>query len=338
MKRITSILLFLLLFALNSNAQETIDSYVEQGIALHDKGEFEEAIKRYEQALKLDPKSSLVNYELSLSYMSLKDYKKAIKYADKVLESNTGHLLPAYITKGSALDNLGNTKKSIKVFEEAIEKTEGHYLLYYNLALNYFKMDKLTKAEEHIHSGLIMNVNHASSHLMLAQIHQKLDNKVQTLLACHYFLFLEPNSQRSLPIYTFLREGLNDNVQKDKDNPKNTNITLNISGEDDPFAPITLMMSMLEASKSLEDNEGKTEDELFLENTQMIFSLLKTDKEENKKGIWWEFYAPFFSDLSESDFMETYINYISQSGNEAAVDWLKENSTKLDGFDAWLRK
>lgn len=336
MKQLIPTILILIL-AFQVSGQESIEKYVEEGISYHDKGEFEKAIEIYKKALKLDPKSTLVNYEISLSYMSNEEYKLAIKYADKVLEAKTGHLLPAYITKGSALDILGKTKESIKVFEEAIKNSDGHYLLYYNLALNYYKMNDLIKAEEHIQNALLMNVNHASSHLMLAQIHNHHDNKVQTFMAGHYFLFLEPNSQRSLSMYTLLRNELNNNVSKDPENSNNTNITLNLGGEDDPFGPVAMMLSMLEASKISEDNKDKDEDQLFLENTKMIFGLLLNPLKETPKDIWWEFYAPFFSNLSKSDHMETYCNYISQSGNKKAAKWLKENKDKLDAFDAWLK-
>jgi putative transport protein len=53
-----------------NNAQELI----EEGVSLHDEGEYEEAIERYNEALELD--STLINavYEMSLSYLALKEF------------------------------------------------------------------------------------------------------------------------------------------------------------------------------------------------------------------------------------------------------------------------
>jgi len=49
--------------------QYKLESLVEVGIKYHDNGEFEKAIVTYKQALKIDPKSTLVNYEISMSYL-----------------------------------------------------------------------------------------------------------------------------------------------------------------------------------------------------------------------------------------------------------------------------
>ena len=68
------------------------------------------------------------------------------------------------------------------------------------------------------------NSNHSSSHLMLANIHQQKGNSVQTLLAVHYFLFLEPNSKRSHEAYQILQQNFGGNVSKDKDKPNTINI------------------------------------------------------------------------------------------------------------------
>src|SRR5690606_36703391 len=135
--------------------------------------------------LKLDPESALVNYEIALSYFTKGDYKEAIKYSDIVLNQNKDYMLHAYITKGSALDMLGETKESIKLFEKAIKKTKGHYMLYYNLGLNYDKLNDLDNAEENVIRAIENNPNHSSSHLILANIHTQKGNSVQTFLATH---------------------------------------------------------------------------------------------------------------------------------------------------------
>ena len=108
------------------NAQKTFKKLLEVGISNHDSGEYDEAIKYYKQALEIEPDSDLANYEISLSYLTKKDYKKAIVYSDKVLKKgDKRYLIPAYVNKGSSLDMLGKTKKSIKVFEKAIDQLGG---------------------------------------------------------------------------------------------------------------------------------------------------------------------------------------------------------------------
>lgn len=316
-------------------AQPSIEGYVNEGIQYHDSGDYEKAIKTYQKALEIDPKSTLVNYEIALSYFSKGDYKKAIKYSDVILSQKEDYMLQAYITKGSSLDVLGKTKESIKLFEKAIKDTEGSYLLYYNLALNYYKLNDLDKAEENVINAIEKNPNHSSSHLMLANIQNFKGNSVQTLLATHYFLFLEPNTKRSVGANKMLQENFGGNVSKDDSKPNTINIVLSSSG-DSQFGAAELMISMLEASKSLEKSEGMTEDDMFIKNTESFFKIMGELKKDENKEIWWTFYTTFFYDLAKSDHLETYCKYITQSVNENSEEWLNENQNKLSDFDKWL--
>jgi len=70
-----------------------------------------------------------VNYEISLTYLSLKDYKNAENFSKKVIDANNDHVLPAYINYGTTLDMQGKASKAIKVYEQAMEDFD-NYLLY----------------------------------------------------------------------------------------------------------------------------------------------------------------------------------------------------------------
>ncbi|HBU76946.1 MAG TPA: hypothetical protein DEF18_02490 [Muricauda sp.] len=332
----TGFLIAIVLFSTTIFAQSEIEAFVQEGIQYHDSGDYEKAIETYQKALKLDPKSTLVNYEIALSYFTKGDHKEAIKYSDVVLKQNEDYLIPAYITKGSSLDMLGKTKESIKLFKKAIKKTDGHYLLHYNLGLNYFKTNDLDAAEENVLKAIELNPNHSSSHLMLAHIHNQKGNSVQTLIAAHYFLFLEPNSNRALEAYAMLQNNFGGNVSKDENKANTINILLS-SNNDSQFGAAELMVSMLEASKSLEENEGKTDDEMFVQNTEKFFKILGELKKKKDKEIWWTFYTPFFYDLAKSEHLETYCKYISQIGNENSRKWIAENESQLNEFDKWLK-
>lgn len=328
--------LFLLFWSFTMSAQDQIEDLVEEGIAYHDKGEFAQAIETYKKALSIDPNSTLVNYEIAFSHFCKGDYEEAIKYSDNVLIQEKGNMLEAYTTKGSALDMLGKTKESIELFEKAIKKMNGHYLLFYNLGLNYYKTNDLDKAEVNVINAIEHNPNHSSSHLMLANIQNQKGNAVPTLLATHYFLFLEPDSKRSIQALDMLYKNFGGNVTKDPNKPNTINILVS-NNDNSPFGTAELMISMLEASKSLEENKEKTEDEMFVENTESFFKVLGEMKKKRNKEIWWTFYVTFFYDLAKSDHIETYCKYITQSNNEDSQKWLTDHESKLIEFDSWLK-
>lgn len=333
-KQLALVVAFLIV-STHSFAQLNIDYFIEEGIQHHDDGNYDKALTSYKKALEIDPNSAVVHYEMAYTYFAKGDLEKAIKYADAVLKQDKDYKLQAYLVKGSALDLQGKTKQSIKLFEKAIKTTEGHYLLYYNLGLNYYNLNELDEAEETIIKAIEINPNHASSHLILAYIHDKKGNRVQSLLASHYFLLLEPASNRSAEAYAMLRDNYSSNVTKDPNNPKsiNINLAMNNTGQ---FNTIEMMLALMEASKSTEANEGKTEDEMFIENTTSFFKFMGESKKKRNKEIWWSLYSPFFYKLAQSEHMETYCHYISQSGNEPSKVWLDENEAKLLEFSNWL--
>lgn len=333
--RQTGFLIVALILTTNIFAQSDIEKLVNEGIEYHDKGDYTKALEIYKKALKLDPESALIKYEMALSYIENGDYDKAVEYSDEVLKKSKKYAIPAYITKCSALERQGKLKESTEALEEAIAKTEGYYLLNYNLSINYFKLNNLDKAEENVLKAIDLKPTHSSSHYMLAQIHYQKENTVQSLLATYYFLLFEPRSPRSEQANAILKQSFSGNVTKDENNPNEINISLSPNSSSE-FAEAELMLSMLEASKTLEENKGKTEDEMFIENTGKFFTILGELNKDEESDIWWNFYIPLFSELAKTEHLETYCKYITQSSNKNSEKWIAENKTKLKAFGDWL--
>ena len=326
----------LLLLSTFLYSQISVDSLVEVGIQYHDNGEFVQAIETYKTALEIEPNSPLVNYEIALTYMYSGDYQNAIKHSDKVIKRNDKYLLQAYLVKGSCLDYLGKTKESIKLFKKGIKKFGDDHLLYYNLGYNYYNIKEFDKAEEAFIKAINTKANHASSHLFLGYLMYEKNQRVQSLLSLHFFLLLEPNSERSQNAYNLLQSQLSGGVEKNQEEPGKIDIFLSPDQLKSEFGTIDMMITILEASKSLEENEGKSDDQMFIENTTSFFKILGEHKTKENTGFWWDFYVPFFYLIAESEHIDTYCYYISQSTKETAVDWLKENEKRVTDFAKWL--
>jgi len=315
--------------------QSKIDSLIQVGIQYHDKGEYAKAINVYKEALKIDPQSALVHYELAMTLMYSGDYEKSLEHCDIVIKQDKDYLLPTYITKGSSLSNLGKAEEAIQTYKEAIEKFGNHYLLSYNLAIRYARDNDYEKVEPLLIEAINDNPKHASSHNLLAFLKKDNNQRVQSLMGLYYFLFLEPNSPRAKVAYGALKEQFAGNVEaKGK---KNINININPQHLETEFSAAEMMIDMLGASKFLKENKKKSEEELFIENTKSFFSVLGELKENGGgEGLWWNFYVPFFYDLAKSDYTDVFCYYISLSSNENASKWLEANNKKFERFKKWL--
>lgn len=318
-------------------SQSTVDSLVQIGIQYHDEGQFDKAIESYKTALNIEPNSALINYEISLTYMYMGDYENSILHSDKVIEQNDMYLLQAYITKGSCLDYLGKSAEAIKLFEKGIKKFGDDHLLYYNLGYTYYNLKEYDKAEEALINAINAKSDHASSHLLLGYVMNEKNQKVQSLLCLHYFLFMEPNTERSKTAYNLLLKQFGGNVERDKDKPNQINIFIDPNQSESEFAPAAMMISMLEASKTLEENKDKSEDLMFIENTTSFFKILGELKKKNK-GLWWDLYVPLFLEIAESEHIDTYCYFISQSNNIHSQVWMENNSVKIEQFGKWLQE
>ena len=96
-----------------------------------------------------------------------------------------------------------------------------------------------------------------------------------------------------------------------------------------------MMITILEASKSLEENEGKSDDQMFIENTTSFLRFLESIRRKKIPVSGGIFMFRFYL-IAESEHIDTYCYYISQSTKETTVDWLKENEKRVTDFAKWL--
>ncbi|MBN8703160.1 MAG: tetratricopeptide repeat protein [Bacteroidetes bacterium] len=332
-KNIKTILIFTLFICKAFGQNNELQNFVDQGVKLYDNGDYKGAIEQYKKALQVDKKSPLANYEISSTYFALKDYEKAIEHSDYVISAKSNYIDQAYILKGTAFDMLGKSKEAIKTYEKAIKEFPNNHLLYYNLGYTSYSLKEYKDAELALQNSLKIKPSHASSHLLLGYVMSEQGNRVKSLLALYNFLLLEPNGNRTKAAYELLDFELKKGVKKE--NEKSTTITLSDNKESDEFRAAELMLSLLEASKNLEENEKKTEYELFADNTKSFFSVLGELKKDNK-GFWWNYYVDFFYSMTNDKHIEAFSYYITQSKEDEKIFiWLKDNKDKVEALSKW---
>lgn len=321
------------LFGQNDNVKEL----VSQGTELHDQGKYDDAIAKYKQALSIDKNSTLANYELSYTYMATGKYSDAIKYSKKVIEQNSDNQHGAYIVLGSSLDMSGKVDKAIEAYEAGLIKFPSSNLLNYNLALTCYNQKDYEKAEKAAINSILAKPTHGSSHVILSAIMQAKGERVMSLLPAYYFLMLEPNSKRSLINYNNLLKQLGQGIERKDENNINVNIPFS-SSPDSLFGAAEMMVSLLAASRFTEENKDKSNMDFFVETNNGLFSILGELKKENN-GFWWDFYVLKFYDLVQTNNIETYSYYISQSTNSETVNqYIVDNADKIKQLKEWMEK
>ncbi|MDR1929071.1 MAG: tetratricopeptide repeat protein [Treponema sp.] len=321
------------------------EELVYEGIRRHDRGDYKTALDYYRRALELSPDAPVIYYEMGFSYLYMENPEKTLEVseagivkAERAVKNrdtankigNAEHikvLTGLYELKGSALDNLGRREEAAAVYLETIERfgVSDTSLLYYNLGVTYFRMGKRAEARESLAKGLLINPFHPGSNYLLGRICFEENRKTQSLYSLCYFLILEPDTERSGEADALIKELL---AYKES-------IGFSDTGA---FAGADLIISLSFAA----GEDKKTEAERFEAKLRYIFSALEEQKNNgniertNGDELWWDFYVPLFYQMSQSEYMEAFCRYISQSGSAESRNWLKAHNGEVEALFAWL--
>ena len=358
-----SLLLILVIFSMTplftltgygQNHDARVEELINEGVELHDAGEYEEAIDRYLEALEIDSTSVLANYELSLSYLALKDFENALEYSSWVIDSSNEQLCcGAYAVKSEALAGLDRVDEAIELLREGLEKRGDEYLLHFNMALNYYKKGNTDKTLEHLKRAIDLDKTHSGAFLLNAYSLNDKGLWIQSILSFQMFLLLEPDSRRSKNAF---EEMLQTMWIKKVDEPIERSFTqlqmtrgdtattlhpgnsssLGSQSSLDQSSVYRVITSTIDSLKAVDANID--EFTLFKTVNKAFISELEKESLENKEGILWTFYVPFFSRISDSNYYETFCRYISVSYFPESFEWWQQNPDAAVNFVIWFEK
>ncbi len=343
MRKFLAFTALLFLFG-RTNAQQAVQ-LVQEGIGLHDKGDYEGAIKKYDAAIKIDKNFFDAYYEKGFSLYASGKQKECVDICKETIKMFKEHpsIGLVYIQYGNVMDDLGKAKQALEIYDEGISQSPGNYLLYFNKGLTLTKMNQMADALAQYQKALDLKPLHSSSNLYTG-ILIKESNKIPALLSILTFLAIEPNSKRAKDAYDMVRDIMEGHIKKDGNN---TSISIDPSlldkskqGTENNFADVEMAFALLGAMDG--DTKGmdaiaKTPADLLSFKLQMLINSLATSK-ANGKGFYWEHYVPFFIAMKDSDQVEVLCHLVMiQSKDEKNNEWITSNETKIDGFYEWMK-
>ncbi len=333
---------------------KSVQELIREGVALHDTGEYKKAIKKYNEVLKLEPKSVQAIYEMSLSYLALKEWQNASKFSTDVINSNNKSLSSgAYAVKSEALAEMNRVDEAITLLEEGLKKNGDEYLLHFNMALNYYKKRDTDNALNHIKKAIDLDKSHSGAFLLNAYALNDKGLWVQSILSFQMFLLLEPDSKRSKNAFeemlrtmriktaaepverSFIQQQMMRNqpgsvLHPDEIPPLTIEDGLN---RNFIYHAIITTIDSLEATPEEED-----EFTVFKTVNKEIMKVLTRESKGIKEGIFWTFYIPFFSHIAQSNFYDTFCRYISVSYYPESLEWWQQNPEAAENFVIWFEK
>jgi tetratricopeptide (TPR) repeat protein len=346
MKRVILFLYLLVVVTISySQSYEEIQALVEQGVKLHDAGKYSEAIAKYDEALKIDSTNMLALAEKSLTLLHSGKFAECVSVCEYAIETNPGgyNLDMIYINYATCYDYLKQPEKAVEKYDEGIALFPELSLLYFNKGITLSGMEKYDEAIECMKSSLMLDPLHAGSHNAIARLSHMQSRNIPALLAYCRFMTIEPEGKRAALNLKNIELIMAGSAEKTGRNSISININSAIfadtteNGEPlpDNFSDAELLLIMTAAMDFDKKYKKETEVERFQRKIETVFSVMAEVRADNH-GFFWEFYAPYFIELHEKGYTETfsYIVYAS-SGLDYVNDWLTKNDRKIVEFYNW---
>jgi tetratricopeptide (TPR) repeat protein len=346
MKKIILILVFPLLcnisFGQNKVAAEKL---VDEGVAYHNKGNYEGALSKYNMALELDRDNLLALIEKSSTLLSLKKYDESISNCKKAIavHPNDNALPLAYAAYGKALDGSKNAEKSLEIYNEGIKLFPDSYLLHFNKGITLSNLKKNKEALLCLQKAVLLNPKHASSHNAIARLSNLYSMRVPSLLAFCRFLTLESQGKIAKENLASMLRIIDGNITRSKTesntiiiNPEIAEgIMTNKELQENTFTNEEVVLAMNAVLGLDKMNKKKMDIKNFTRSFETICTSLK-EKRRGSSGFFWTYYVPYFVEMKDKKWIETFA-YIafSSSQDPDAVEWLKSNKSATDKFFEW---
>lgn len=316
---------------------------VEAGIRLHDAGDFAGAILKYQAVLDENPRAVRALYEMGLSYLSSKDRARSTEITLKGVRYKSDWLAAFYNLLAIAYEERGEPDRAIAVYQEGLEYTAGSPLIRFNLAITELKGGRVEQAKADLKQVLLTNPNHASSHLSLADLYVKADERIPALLANLRFLLIEPRSARSPGALQVVRSIWRSYAPRVVKSGGGMEVSIthepkSLEGDFDRIGTTAQVISPLkDMASSVAGPKSSTEFDLLVLQYGGVFAEM-VDPAKRGKGFVAEYYEPFFGQIKQKEYVAPFVAVIHQSAPPPGWrEWVTANRPKVNEFAAWMK-
>ena len=144
---------------------EAVKKLVDQGVQFHEQGQYDEALAKYKEAEKKDPKSALVKYEMAFTYHAKRDLDKALTYARAATKlKGEGLEENLYSLIGTIYDDKGMPDSAIAIYREAFAKVPNSFNIPYNATITYMRMNNADSAYAWVRRSINNSRTHEGSY------------------------------------------------------------------------------------------------------------------------------------------------------------------------------
>ncbi|MFQ5454852.1 MAG: tetratricopeptide repeat protein [Nitrospirota bacterium] len=146
---------------------DSFKAHASLGLAYHEKGDYESAIREYKEAINISPGYFIPYISVGTIYHEQGDLDMAIKYYQDALKIDS-HYSIAHYNLGIAYHNRGEVSLAIKEYKETIKTDPYNFYAHYNLGDIYSSQGKTDMAIKELNETVRVNPDFANAYYNLA--------------------------------------------------------------------------------------------------------------------------------------------------------------------------
>ena len=148
-------------------------AYNNRGNVYSQLGNYKQAITDYNKAIEIDPQNDIAYYNCGLVYRKLGEIQRAITNYTKAIEINPQNA-EAYNNIGLAYSSLGDKQLAIENYTKAIELNPNYYEAYTNRGVAYSNLGDTNQAIEDTTKAIEINPNYITAYKLRGLCYKKL--------------------------------------------------------------------------------------------------------------------------------------------------------------------
>ena len=326
--------------------KEQAERLVNDGVALHDKGDYEGAIRLYNKALELDKENVLAMAEKSLSLVSLQKYDECVALCKKALEKHGDDkmAITIYINYANALDAQGKSDKALEIYDQGIKQFPDAYHIRFEKGVCLAGVKRYSEATLSFEAAVKLNPRHPGSHNGIARLEVSANHRIPALLSLCRFLVLEPEGKRASSNLEYVQAIMKGNAEKTGKksvtvsvSPDMVDTSATAKAKPDNFSSTDLILALDAALDYDKKFKKLSPTGQFLRKFNTLCASLAETKSKGH-GFFWEYYAPYFIEMKEKNLTETFAYIIFSSSDDKEVSkWLKNNQGEVSRFYDWSK-
>lgn len=310
---------------------------LDSGVTMVDRGNYDDGLRLYAEAKKLDSTNITIDYEIAYVYYGQKKYDTAIYIIEKIIDNGKVNDR-FYQLLGNAYDFIGKIDKAIQVYNKGLQKFPKSGTLNHELSVIYAAQKDYDKAIEYCEAGIEVDPTYPTNYFTAAVLYFDTKNSFWGMMYAEIFMNLERNTKRTSTMSKLLFDNYKKHILRTDSNKFEVKFASNYVTSKKPFGLIVYEPCILLSLFKAQSIFAKDSLNLNINNIDTIrTNFLSLYYERQFDTLYPNVLFEYQKKIQEAGFLDVYNHWLLMYGDpDLYTKWIKQNQQKAEAFVKWF--